>query len=252
MKKNIKDIINILFKKERMQKNIKYIVSILFIVVIIFLIYVKYYYGKINSTYILTHFVICFNIILNTIGDLYYKIIEVTCTTDNIKIIIIGSIIIYIIKYIDLKSFLKDFLKNFLEPTNKFESSLFSFERQVAVMKEISDNEEKSIETLNLMSSSEDNSNEDIEKKIDISRKKMKLIQIITNDPSLLKILNMFIVEKKSKKKIPINIFKTYKTDNFKEIFEIKYEDGHAVLNGIKDDIKDLVNEIYLDISTRY
>lgn len=235
-------------------KNIKTAaVAVLVVGIVAFFIYVKHYYGTINLTYILTHFVVCFDIILNLLKDLYYKIMESLFTADNIKVIVIGAIIIYITRHIARHIDLKEFLKEFLRSTNKFESSWFSFERQVQAMREISNDEQETIETLNSMVSSEDNASEDIEKKILESKRKMKLIQTITSDPYLLKLLNMFIDKKVSKKKIPVNVFKTYDDpESFKSIFEITYENGYVILNGIKDDIKELVNEIYLDISTRY
>lgn len=229
--------------KKIIKKHIFTILLMLLIIIITFLLYVKYYYHQIKMVYILNHFIVCSNIILNTLGYLYYRIIDCIFIADNLKFIILAFIIIYIIKSIDLEK-----LKSFLESINKFQSPWFSFERQIEVMKEMVSFEKDNIENLKEMALSDD----EMEKQIDVSREKMRLMQIIISDPYLLQILNNFINKKRYKKRIPINVFKTYNIDNFKEIFEITYESGQVVLNGIKSDIKDIVNDIYIDISTRY
>lgn len=233
--------------KKIIKNHISTILFMLLIIIITFFIYIKYYYNEIKMVYILNHFIVCSNIIINTLGYLYYRIIDCILTTDNFKFIVLAFIIIYIIKSVDLEK-----LESFLKSIKNFQSPWFSFERQIEIMKEVAIYEKENIENLEGKVSSGNSACDEFEKQIDISREKMRLIQIIISDPYLLQILNNFINKKKYKKRIPINVFKTYNTDNFKEIFEITYESGQVVLDGIKSEIKDVINDIYIDISTRY
>lgn len=226
----------------KIYKEFKVIVILSLIVSsIIFLIYTKFYYGIINGNSLLNHFIICFNALILFISNFYKTISEAIITEENMKVIIVSLVLIYILSKIDISKLLLGI--------NKFELGQLKFERDIAKLKELNEEEEENYN--NLISNSEEAGNEknnEISTKIKNSEKRLEIIKLLINDPFLLRILINFVEGKTKKKSIPLNVMKANTTlDSIKILFEYEFNHNYIKIIGIKKEVEDIVIKLYMD-----
>ncbi|WP_017416748.1 hypothetical protein [Clostridium tunisiense] len=222
-------------KKNNTKLYLRY--AMLLILIIIFIGYTKYYYGTVNFKILGTNLIICFNIIFQFIYEIIIKLINSLLTENNIKIIIISIVLLYVIRELQLKEIL-------FSITN-FEFGNFKVMKKVEMINELNKKEEEKIEKLE-KSNGKKNKNEE---EIKIIEKKIQLLQIMANDPYTIIILERFFKQKIGSLVIPMNVF-SMKTsiENIKEIFDYSIGANSVKILGIKESIRELVYEIYLSL----
>lgn len=221
------------YKMKQGEKLKRLLIIITLSIIALFLIYTQYYYGKINMEALTVHFIICFNIIIQMFLNIINKFVQALFTENNIKIIIISILILYVIKKLELKTILFGI-------TN-IEIGDIKVSRDVKILNELNKIEEENIEKFKQSSSISEN-----EEKIKLSKSKIDLINLMIDDTYIMEILRRFLKSNKSSVTIPMNIFKRKTSlDNINKIFDYEISVNSVKIVGIKANVKDLVCEIY-------
>lgn len=216
------------------------IITILGLSLIIFLIYTKFYYGVITNESLLSHFVVCFNILISLISNLFKIIVTATLTEGNVKIVIISSVLVYLVSKVDIS--------NLLLSITKFEVGQLKFECDIAKLKELTREEEENYKKLITNVESNDDENSGAVQEIKESEKRLKIIRLLISDPFLLKILISFIEGKSKRKTIPLNVLKDNTTiDSVKLIFDYEFSHNYIKITGIKKEVEDVVIKLYIE-----
>lgn len=204
--------------------------------ILTFIAYTKFYYGILNLKSIEVNFIVCCNIILKILLRIIDNLTASLLTENNVKIIIIAIAIIFIIHKIELKEILYGI-------TN-LEVGTFKLQREVEILNNLNKREVEKVEKLQ-----EENNTDENEKKIQLSKQKIKLLEIMINEPYVVAILERFLNKKMGNLTIPMNVFKQNTSlDAIGEIFDYEAKVNSVKIIGIKESIKNLVYEIYIGL----
>ena len=221
-----------------------YIYFILSINIVIFIIYTKVYYGAITIDSIANNIVVCGNIFLNFCSKCINSILESLLTESNVKIILILSSIIFSI----YKFSVKDIIISLLGDISNIETNLFkvAFARKEKIER-LNEAEKNNIQNLE----SQNSENDDISEKINKSKIKINILSLMEKEPYLIEILDRFVEKKIKSVKIPMNIFKRNTSiEIVGQVFDYEINPGYIKITGIKNDIKDIIYDIYVKIKT--
>lgn len=232
--------------KKELSKYIKIVPLVLMLtfVTIIFLMYIKVYYGVVSKENVSYHIVICTSLIIKKILYVFNKFVDSLLVENNIKILIIALTIIFCIS----KSQISDYLKNFFSNVTTLEiRDLFKMQRNLTDMNK---NIYKDVEELKIKTNKDDYSNDSEEiEKIKLSELKMDLLKTMIDDPYIIFILDKFLKKKIGKLTIPMNIFKENTSiESVRKIFCYEANVNSIKIIGIKEDIKDIILGIYIEI----
>lgn len=224
---------------DRKRKLLYILIASVSFLISTFIIYTKFYYGELNSNSIQTNFIICFNIILRISYKIIDKLTTSLLTESNIKVIIISVAIIFTIHKLELKEILFGI-------TN-LEVGAFKLQRAAEVLNNLNVKEIEKIERLEDEKCTDEN-----EQKFQISKQKIKLLQTMIDDPYVLVILEKLLNKKKGILIIPMNVFKqNTSVEAIREIFDYEVKVNSVIISGIKEPVKDLVYEIYVNLKDK-
>lgn len=208
------------------------------LILIVFCIYTDFYYKKISISTLETQYIVCNNAIFNFISKVLDKLINSILNKENVRVIIIVVSIVFI--------FHKFNLRDLLDEINSFEFSGFKMQlNSKKTLETIDKQEQDKVKKLKNVSTDDEYKKSELE----LSTKKMNLIKIFSTDTFLLDILDRFISKKRFSVSIPFYVLQEKTTiTSIGKIFEYKITPNTIKIIKIKDDIKDLVYELYFQI----
>ncbi|WP_459482142.1 hypothetical protein [Clostridium saccharoperbutylacetonicum] len=246
-KNNIDKIKNIMVIMSNNKKAIKYIkitfITVLTLIILLAILsaYIKVYYENININTISNHLVVCVNILLRLVAKFINNLINSVLIESNMKVIIIATAVIFSVYKFQLKDWINDI-------TN-IEVSSFKLQKKVQALDDMNKSEKKNIEELE---KEKEDVGKDVEEKIKLSKVKIDLLKTMIDDPYIVHILERFVDKKIGALKIPLNVFKeNTSTESIGKIFDYDITPNTVKIKGIKDEIKNIVYDIYIEIKNK-
>ncbi|NFH90905.1 hypothetical protein FDA33_11965 [Clostridium botulinum] len=232
-------------KKEITLKINTIIKSILIISILMFFIYTNFYYGNISIKTLQTHLIVCSNILIKFVYRCLNAMITSVLTESNVKVVIISIVSIFILYKFDLKKLLSRITMFQMGDYLKVETSVSN------ILENMNEKEETKLEMLKQEKSTSSNKYEEEEKKeeLKLSMKRIELIQLLVDEPYIVKILERFINKNMKSLTIPNNILKKNTSiTSIGKIFDYKVGANSTKVLSVKDEIKDIICEIYFKI----
>lgn len=218
-----------------MKKLLKKIVCIIILIgmfIISFLGFTKYYYKSITFSTLLKSFIVFSNCVLNYTIKFLKILVYNFFTANNIKIALIIVAIIYVIDKYELISLINNIssfqFKDFKVETNK--------------VKDIKNSEQEKLDKLK-------NKDEKDEKKINESKNRLKLIEIMIDEPYIVEIISKFLNKRMKSLTIPWSEFKDKTSiSSIGKIFDYEIKADSIKIKKIKNNIKDELAQVYSEL----
>ncbi|WP_252236132.1 hypothetical protein [Clostridium sp. CH2] len=164
-------------------------------------------------------------------------------TESNVKVIIISIVSIFIVYKFDLKELLSRITLFQMGDYLKVETSVSN------ILEDMNEKEENKLEKLKQEKSTSSNNYEEKEEELKLSMKKIELIQLLVYEPYIVKVLGQFINKNMRSITIPNNVLKKNTSiTSIGKIFDYKVGANSTKVLSVKDDIKDIICEIYFKI----
>ncbi|NFH79092.1 hypothetical protein FDA09_06710 [Clostridium botulinum] len=212
------------------------IILILLVLIMIDLVYVKYYYKSINGTYLLTNFIIT----LNYIGAYFQRLADIILKEELLKIVIIGSFIVYSISKFDLV----DCIKNF----NSIEYKDLKIKKESISTKVKNEKELKN----NVETEQKEISNKEIENsEIRLSQKK-EIEQLFIDCPFIISIIDSYLNRKIRNITLNLNLIPyKIKLSQIDKLFEYQLRSNSVVIISIKKEIEAIVVDVFKELQEK-
>lgn len=217
--------------KNKKISTILLIFSSMIICVFIFTMYVFHYYKQISLQSVIAHLVVCINIICTFCGQVLYKFLNVITTPDVTKVIIITAFLMFLFKGTSIDEIIK-IIKNIEVKGVKIE------------MKEIEKTKKKEEKKIEDLKHEEGQNNELI-----IAHNRIKLMQIIIDNPIMAKWIYKYINRSTRSISIPLNLIPdVISIDVISQVFDYEIKSNSIKLTGIKLDLKPTVIEVFNEL----
>ncbi|MBZ9691649.1 hypothetical protein [Clostridium sp. M14] len=220
-------------------------ILIISIFIFMFFVYTNFYYGNISIKTLQTHLIVCSNISIKFVYRCLNAVITSVLTEANVKVLIISIVSIFIIHKFDLKKLLSRITLFQMGDYFKIETSVSN------ILEDMNEKEENKLEKLKQEKSTSSNNYEEKEKEeeLKLSMKKIELIQLLVDEPYIVKVLGRFINKNMRSVTIPNNVLKKNTSiTSIGKIFDYKVGANSTKVLSIKDEIKDIICEIYFKI----
>lgn len=221
-----------------MKKNKMIIKGLIFLIIILYYVaFVKYNYGRISFYNMYIQFMICTsNIIEYSIYE-FGQFISIILTEGIVKILVISFVIMLFVEKFELQDVVKTIVNLKVGPDG------VTIERKLESLKKT---EEEAIENIRKNTEASDKENE-----IAKSEEKIRIIEMMIDNPYLVEILNKFINKHVGALTIKFSKLteKHLNMEILKKIFDYKLNPKSVTINSIKEEVFDVVIEVFTELS---